>query len=101
MGGGPDFFIATRAHHEWGHGHTVFGKVHERNMDVVERIVRLPVLEQTWGQTRVTALAEKLPFFLAAATLPPSFSTRGAAGTALADVDETSAGGGGNMLRGT
>ena len=101
VGGGPDFFIATRAHHEWGHGHTVFGKVHERNMDVVERIVRLPVLEQTWGQTRVTALAEKLPFFLAAATLPPSFSTRGAAGTALADVDETSAGGGGNMLRGT
>ena len=89
-GGGPDFFIATRAHHEWGNGHTVFGKVAERDMAVVERVVRLPVLEQVWGQTRVTALAEKLPFALATAETPKK--------TALADVDD--AGGGGNMLRG-
>ena len=31
-------------------------------MDVVERIVRLPVEHQTWGETRVTALEKKLPF---------------------------------------
>ena len=87
IGGGPDFFIAVGGHPEWGNGHTVFGKVAERDMSVVEAIVRLPVLEQVWGQTRVTALAEKLPFTMA--TLAP---------TALADVDD--AGGGGNMLRG-
>jgi cyclophilin family peptidyl-prolyl cis-trans isomerase len=87
VGGGPDFFIATKAHHEWGNGHTVFGKVAERDMSVVDAIVRLPVQKQVWGQTHVTALAEKLPFTMA--TLAP---------TKLADVDD--AGGGGNMLRG-
>ena len=59
-------------------------------MAVVERVVRLPVLEQVWGQTRVTALAEKLPFALETAETPKK--------TTLADVDD--AGGGGNMLRG-
>ena len=65
VGGGPDFFIATAAHEEWGHAHTVFGEVSEADMDVVERIVRLPVEHQTWGETRVTALEKKLPFEMA------------------------------------
>ena len=32
IGSGPDFFIAVRHHHEWGHGHTVWGQVAEQDM---------------------------------------------------------------------
>ena len=62
VGGGPDFFVATRPHHEWGNGHTVFGEVSEEDMRVVDALTRLPVVHQTWGQTHVTALATNLPF---------------------------------------
>ena len=89
VAGGPDFFIATKAHHEWGNGHTVFGKVDERDMWVVEKIVELPILHQTWGQTKVAALAEKLPFTM------EKKKTRGAR---LADTDDAGAGAG--ALRG-
>ena len=62
VAGGPDFFVATRPHHEWGNGHTVFGEVSEEDMRVVDALTRLPVVHQTWGQTHVTALATNLPF---------------------------------------
>lgn len=93
VGGGPDFFIATKHHHEWGNGHTVFGKVEEKDMEIIERIVKLPVLEQVWGQTHVTALADKLKFTMEVVT-----GSDGGTFSSLTDTDD--AGSGGSMLRG-
>ena len=67
IGQGADFFIATRAHDEWGLGHTVFGVVDAAGMAVVDAITQnehnlYPVTRATWGQTNVTTLVERLPF---------------------------------------
>ena len=67
IGEGPDFFIAVGDHGEWGHAHVVFGVVDDASMRVVDAITRLPVVQQTWGQTRVTSLREPLDFTLAMA----------------------------------
>lgn len=65
IGEGPDFFVAIRDHAEWGHAHTVFGKVaDDASMEVVDSIPKLPTRQETWGQTHVTTLVEKLPFEL-------------------------------------
>eukprot|EP00873_Tetraselmis_striata_P018400 jgi/Tetstr1/438664/TSEL_027214.t1 len=61
IGEGPAFFIAVAAHHEWGHGHTVWGQVED--MNTVDFIVNtLPIKEEVWGQTHVTVLEEKIGF---------------------------------------
>jgi cyclophilin family peptidyl-prolyl cis-trans isomerase len=88
VGGGPDFFIATTGHHEWGGGHTVFGKVTERDMAIVEEITKLPKLTQVWGETHVTALATKLHFTL-------EIADAGARGSGLTDTGPRA-----SMLRG-
>lgn len=45
IGEGPAFFIAVGAHHEWGHGHTVWGQVED--MNTVDFIVNtLPIKEE-------------------------------------------------------
>ena len=64
IGDGPDFFIAVGDHGEWGHAHTVFGLVDDDSMRVVDAITRLPVQEQTWGQTHVTSLVRPLDYEL-------------------------------------
>ncbi|KAK3265576.1 hypothetical protein CYMTET_25742 [Cymbomonas tetramitiformis] len=58
--GGPNFFIAVAGHREWGHAHVVWGKVGD--MSVVDAITKLPVRHETWGETHVTTLVEKLRF---------------------------------------
>lgn len=61
IGTGPDFFIATRSHREWGKAHTVFGEV--VSMDLVDDITETyPVHHETWGQTNVTVLDDRIPF---------------------------------------
>ena len=67
IGRGPDFFIATRAHEEWGRAHTVFGVATDAGMDVVDAIAEnknnlFPVTRETWGETNVTTLVEKVYF---------------------------------------
>ena len=37
--GGPHFFIALAQHPEWGHGHTVWGRVLEQDLDKVDALV--------------------------------------------------------------
>lgn len=62
IGKGPDFFIAVRSHEEWGRAHAVFGVV-ESGMETVDRIAEeFPRHRETWGQTNVTVLDEKLSF---------------------------------------
>ena len=61
IGNGPDFFIATRSHREWGKAHTVFGEV--VSMKLVDDITETyPVHHETWGQTNVTVLDDRIPF---------------------------------------
>lgn len=61
IGTGPDFFIASRSHREWGKAHTVFGEV--VSMKLVDDITETyPVHHETWGQTNVTVLDDRIPF---------------------------------------
>lgn len=66
IGSGPDFFLAVGPHHEWGNGHTVWGRVRDAaSLAVVDAIAAQPVKEEVWGQTHVTTLLTPLPFTLA------------------------------------
>lgn len=72
IGTGPDFFVAVAAHREWGHGHTVWGRVmDDASQAVVDAISTRPVKEEVWGQTHVTTLVTPLPFTLAVALATP------------------------------
>jgi len=63
IGTGPDFFIASRSHREWGKAHTVFGEVVTASMKLVDDITETyPVHHETWGQTNVTVLDDRIPF---------------------------------------
>ena len=59
-GGGPDFFISLSPHHEWGHGHVVWGEVED--MTSLEPLRRRPRRKQTWGPTAVSLFRENVPF---------------------------------------
>jgi hypothetical protein len=63
IGSGPDFFIATRGHAEWGRAHACFAEADEATMALVDEITETyAVHPETWGRTNVTVLNEKLPF---------------------------------------
>jgi hypothetical protein len=63
IGEGPDWFIAIDKHHEWGHGHSVWGIVEDdESLEVADEITRLPIRNERWGQTNVTVLVEKVSF---------------------------------------
>lgn len=63
IGEGPDWFIAIGSHHEWGHGHSVWGIVEDdESLEVADAITRLPIRHEKWGQTNVTVLLEKVSF---------------------------------------
>lgn len=66
-GGCCDFFIALDRHPEWGTGHTVFGRVDEDSMRVVDDVLRRhPLVVQDWGSINATVLEAPLPFVLVA-----------------------------------
>ena len=61
IGKGPDFFIATRDHVEWGTAHIVFGVVSD--MEAVDEIAdEYARHSETWGMTNVTVLNERVAF---------------------------------------
>ena len=63
IGEGPDWFIAIGPHYEWGHAHSVWGIVeNDESLEVADAITRLPIRRETWGQTNVTVLVEKVSF---------------------------------------
>ena len=63
IGSGPDFFIATRGHAEWGRAHACFAEADETSMALVDEITETyAVHPETWGRTNVTVLNERLPF---------------------------------------
>ena len=63
IGTGPDFFIATRGHAEWGRAHACFAEASEDSMALVDEITETyAVHPETWGRTNVTVLNERLPF---------------------------------------
>ncbi|GJP77894.1 hypothetical protein CLOP_g8224 [Closterium sp. NIES-67] len=63
VGEGPDFFISLADHTEWGHAHTVFGRVPEEDLEgPVAKILALPVKQESWGSTKVLALENPVGF---------------------------------------
>eukprot|EP00241_Pyramimonas_parkeae_P018323 CAMPEP_0114284502 /NCGR_PEP_ID=MMETSP0059-20121206/4682_1 /TAXON_ID=36894 /ORGANISM="Pyramimonas parkeae, Strain CCMP726" /LENGTH=344 /DNA_ID=CAMNT_0001405327 /DNA_START=304 /DNA_END=1338 /DNA_ORIENTATION=+ len=65
-GKGPDFFIATASHDEWGLGHTVWGEVDdETSLHVVDAVVALPTRTQP-GTVTTTPLLRPVTFTVTA-----------------------------------
>lgn len=65
VGEGPDFFISLADHTEWGNAHTVFGRVPEEDLNgVLKKILALENKQETWGETKVLALASPVNFKL-------------------------------------
>jgi len=64
IGRGADFFIATRAHDEWGVAHACFGVVVDMSLvdEITENDGAYAKRRETWGQTNVTVLVERVPF---------------------------------------
>mmetsp|Transcript_64757 Transcript_64757/g.204469 ORF Transcript_64757/g.204469 Transcript_64757/m.204469 type:complete len:155 (+) Transcript_64757:636-1100(+) len=61
---GPDFFIATADHPEWGTGHTVWGEVaDEESMALVEAVTAQPTREVK-GEVITTPLLRPVRFSL-------------------------------------
>ncbi|KAL5795106.1 hypothetical protein ACOSP7_003700 [Xanthoceras sorbifolium] len=56
VGSGPEFFISLANHLEWPKTHTVFGFVLPQDMEVVERIARLPTTPDVWTGINVSVL---------------------------------------------
>lgn len=65
VGEGPDFFISLGEHTEWGNAHTVFGRVPEEDLaGVLAKVLEQPSKQETWGETKVLALANPISFKL-------------------------------------
>lgn len=61
VGSGPDFFISLANHHEWKKSYTVFGFVLPEDMEVAEKIARLPAKPEFWSDVRVAILRKTIP----------------------------------------
>jgi cyclophilin family peptidyl-prolyl cis-trans isomerase len=59
---GPNFYIATKEHPEWGDSGVIFGFLDEYSMSIVESIISLPKHSENWGGVSVTVLNEAVPF---------------------------------------
>eukprot|EP00756_Hemistasia_phaeocysticola_P065000 Hpha_TRINITY_DN8219_c0_g1::TRINITY_DN8219_c0_g1_i1::g.111872::m.111872 len=59
---GGDFFVSLGDHSGWGHAFTVFGRVEEGGMEVVEAMTRMRWREATSGQTKMRLLEEPVQF---------------------------------------
>ena len=62
--GGPDFFICTAEHPEWGLGHSVFAEVLPTDMRIVDAVVTHPLKLEDWSGVNVTVLVDPVPFVL-------------------------------------
>ena len=65
-GGGSDAFIALADHPEWGRGHVVWGWVLDEDWDVVEALMRRPIVTKDWGAINASVFVTVAPFTLKA-----------------------------------
>lgn len=56
VGSGPEFFISLANHQEWNKVYTVFGSVLPEDMEIAEKIARLPTKPDTWNNINVSVL---------------------------------------------
>ncbi|CAN0925994.1 hypothetical protein LINGRAHAP2_LOCUS35070 [Linum grandiflorum] len=61
VGSGPEFFISLADHSEWKHEYTVFGSVLLEDMEIAEKIVKLPTKPDVWNNINVTVLEKPVP----------------------------------------
>ncbi|KAK1304409.1 hypothetical protein QJS10_CPB11g00237 [Acorus calamus] len=65
IGSGPEFFISLANHDEWTtRAYTVFGSVLPEDMDIVEKIARLPTKPDLWNNVIVSALEKPARIWL-------------------------------------
>ncbi|KAK1306309.1 hypothetical protein QJS10_CPA10g01019 [Acorus calamus] len=56
IGSGPEFFISLANHDEWRRAYTVFGSVLPEDMEIAEKIARLPTEPEVWNDVNVSVL---------------------------------------------
>ncbi|KAL6961720.1 hypothetical protein U1Q18_048771, partial [Sarracenia purpurea var. burkii] len=61
VGSGPEFFISLANHKEWKKVYTVFGSVLPEDMEVAEKIARLPTKSDVWNNINVSVLENPVP----------------------------------------
>ncbi|KAM7472018.1 hypothetical protein LguiA_010201 [Lonicera macranthoides] len=59
---GPEFFISLANHNEWKQAYMVFGSVLPEDMEIAERIARLPAKQDLWSNINVSVLESPVPF---------------------------------------
>ncbi|GMH09283.1 hypothetical protein Nepgr_011124 [Nepenthes gracilis] len=61
---GPEFFISLANHEEWNEAYTVFGSILPEDMEIAEKIARLPTKSQIWNNINVSVLEEPVPLLI-------------------------------------
>lgn len=56
VGSGPEFFISLANHKEWRNPYTVFGYVLSEDLQILEKISRLPTKSDVWSDIPVSIL---------------------------------------------
>ncbi|XP_040989503.1 uncharacterized protein LOC121237018 [Juglans microcarpa x Juglans regia] len=56
IGSGPEFFVSLANHQEWKNAYTVFGSVLPEDMEMAEKIARLPTRPDVWNNVNVSVL---------------------------------------------
>ncbi|KAM7253835.1 hypothetical protein ACFE04_031517 [Oxalis oulophora] len=64
VGSGPEFFISLSNHEEWKNEYTVFGSVLPEDMEIAEKIARLPTKSDVWNNINVSVLEKPVPLML-------------------------------------
>ncbi|KAJ7952600.1 Peptidyl-prolyl cis-trans isomerase-like [Quillaja saponaria] len=64
IGYGPEFFISLANHGEWKKTYTVFGSVLAEDMNIAERIAKLPTKSDVWNNINVSVLEKPVPLLL-------------------------------------
>ncbi|XP_078155875.1 peptidyl-prolyl cis-trans isomerase [Carex rostrata] len=70
VGHGPEFFISLANHHEWKRSYTVFGFVLPEDMEIAEKISRLPSKLDVWGNVTVSVLENSVSLRVVRVTGP-------------------------------
>ncbi|KAL5989547.1 hypothetical protein ACLOJK_010439 [Asimina triloba] len=64
IGSGPEFFISLANHNEWKRAYTVFGSVLPEDMEIAERISKLPTKSDKWNNIEVSVLEKQVKLSL-------------------------------------
>lgn len=63
VGSGPEFFISLANHNEWKKAYSVFGSVLSEDMEIAEKIAKLPTKPDVWSNINVSVLEQPVPLW--------------------------------------